>query len=65
MRMLVLGGLLGLTACGGGGTTGANYADPPPMAEIVATPTPTASPSESAEGEAAPVGNDHAETNAT
>jgi hypothetical protein len=32
--LLVLGG------CGGSTTT--NYADPPPMAEIVATPTPAA-----------------------
>lgn len=44
MRWLVLGGLLGLTACGGGGTTGTNYSDPPPMADIVATPTPSATP---------------------
>ena len=43
MRVLVLGGLLALTACGGGGTTGTNYSDAPPMAEIVATPTPRAS----------------------
>lgn len=38
-RMLVVGGLLGLSACGGGSTTGTNYSDPPPMAEIVATPS--------------------------
>ena len=45
MRVLVLAGLGMLSACGGGGTTGTNYSDPPPMAEIVATPTPKASPS--------------------
>lgn len=43
MRGLVLGGLLILAGCGGGGTTGTNYSDPPPMAEIVATPSPKAS----------------------
>ncbi|WP_448663811.1 hypothetical protein ACG3SL_03820 [Sphingomonas sp. CJ20] len=40
MRMVVVAGLIVLGGCGGGGTTGANYADAPPMAEIVATPTP-------------------------
>lgn len=45
MRVLVLGGLLALSACGGGGTTGTNYSDPPPQATIVATPSPAASPS--------------------
>lgn len=29
-----------LGACGGGGTTGTNYSDAPPVAEIVAMPTP-------------------------
>lgn len=43
MRVLVLGGLVILAGCGGGGTTGTNYSDPPPMAEIVATPSPKAS----------------------
>ncbi|WBY08232.1 hypothetical protein PIB19_01375 [Sphingomonas sp. 7/4-4] len=43
MRLLLVGGLLALTGCGGGGTTGTNYSDPPPMAEIVATPSPKAS----------------------
>ena len=44
MRLLVLGMLLALGGCGGGGTTGTNYADAPPMAEIVATPSPKPSP---------------------
>jgi hypothetical protein len=44
MRMLVLAGLVMLGGCGGGGTSGTNYSDPPPMAEIVATPSPKASP---------------------
>ncbi|HEX8302579.1 hypothetical protein [Sphingomonas sp.] len=52
MRVLVLGGLLMLAACGGGGTTGTNYAEAPPVAEIVATPSPR--PSETPETEAAP-----------
>ncbi len=43
MRVLLVGGLLALAGCGGGGTTGTNYSDPPPMAEIVATPSPKAS----------------------
>ncbi|MBB4839568.1 hypothetical protein HNP52_002637 [Sphingomonas kyeonggiensis] len=43
MRVLVVGGLLILAGCGGSGTTGTNYSDPPPMAEIVATPSPKAS----------------------
>ena len=43
MRLLLVGGLLALAGCGGGGTTGTNYSDPPPMAEIVATPSPKAS----------------------
>lgn len=42
MRVLVLGTLLILGGCGGGSTTGTNYSDPPPMAEIVATPSPKA-----------------------
>lgn len=45
MRVLVLGGLLVLAGCGGGGsTTGTNYSEPPPMAEIVATPSNAATP---------------------
>lgn len=43
MRVLVLGGLIVLGGCGGGGTSGTNYADAPPMAEIVGTPSPKAS----------------------
>lgn len=43
MRLLLVGGLLALASCGDGGTTGTNYSDPPPMAEIVATPSPKAS----------------------
>jgi hypothetical protein len=43
MRRLVLCGLVVLGGCGGSGTTGTNYSDPPPMAEIVATPSPKAS----------------------
>ena len=63
MRVLVLAGLVLLSGCGGGGTTGTNYSDPPPMAEIVATPSPKSSPTE----EAAPaniVENDAAAANA-
>ena len=62
MRVLVLAGLVMLSGCGGGGTTGTNYSDPPPMAEIVATPSPRATPTE----EAAPanvVENDAAASN--
>lgn len=44
MRMLMLAMLATvLSGCGGGGTTGTNYSDPPPEAEIVATPSPRAS----------------------
>ncbi len=44
MRVIVvMGGLVLLAGCGGGGTTGTNYSDPPPMATIVATPSPKAS----------------------
>ncbi len=50
MRLLILGALLALGGCGGGGTTGTNYSDAPPMAEIVGTPTPK--PSETATPEA-------------
>lgn len=52
MRLLLLVGVLGLSGCGGGGTTGTNYSDAPPMAEIVATPSPKAS--ETPEPEATP-----------
>lgn len=45
MRLAAIGGLILLGGCGGGSTTGTNYADPPPMAEIVATPSPKTSPS--------------------
>ena len=45
MRLLVLGALVALGGCGGGGTTGTNYSDAPPMAEIVGTPTPKPSAS--------------------
>ena len=45
MRLLVLGAVLALGGCGGGGTTGTNYSDAPPMAEIVGTPTPKPSAS--------------------
>lgn len=38
--MTGLGGLAMLSACGGGGTTGTNYSDAPPVATIVATPSP-------------------------
>lgn len=53
MRVLVLGGLLALGGCGGGGTTGTNYSDAPPVAEIVATPSPRASETPAPEPEAA------------
>jgi hypothetical protein len=55
MRLLLLVGVLVLSGCGGGGTTGTNYSDTPPMAEIVATPSPKASETPEAEVEAAPV----------
>ena len=69
MRVLVLAGLGLLSGCGGGGTTGTNYSDPPPMAEIVATPSPKASPTEESASanvvdEAAPVANDEEPANA-
>ncbi|WP_213982461.1 hypothetical protein [Sphingomonas sp. dw_22] len=48
MRMLVLAGLVMLGGCGGGGRAGTNYSDPPPMAEIVATPSPRSMPAEDA-----------------
>lgn len=44
MRVLVLAGLGLLSGCSGGGTAGTNYSDPPPMAEIIATPSPKARP---------------------
>ena len=53
MRLLVLGALLALGGCGGGGTTGTNYSDAPPMAEIVATPTPKPSETPAPEAEIA------------
>lgn len=62
-RIVALGGLTVLAACGSGSTSGTNYSEPPPMAEIVATPSPT--PSSSATPEAAeparPVLNETAE----
>ena len=42
MRLLALCALTVVGGCGGG-TSGTNYSDPPPMAEIVSTPTPAAS----------------------
>ena len=53
MRLLVLGAVLALGGCGGGGTTGTNYSDAPPMAEIVGTPTPRPSETPTPEPEAA------------
>jgi hypothetical protein len=44
MRLLLVGVLLALSGCGGGGTTGTNYSEAPPMAEIVGTPTPKTTP---------------------
>ena len=44
MRFGVLGALIVLGGCGGGGTSGTNYSDPPPEAEIVATPSPRPAP---------------------
>ncbi len=39
MRAVAVSVLILLAGCGGdGGTTGTNYSDPPPVAEIVATP---------------------------
>jgi hypothetical protein len=51
MRVLLAAGLLMLSGCGGGSTTGTNYSEPPPMATIVATPTPAPSASPTAEPE--------------
>jgi len=53
MRLLLVGGLLALAGCGGGGTTGTNYSDAPPMAEIVATPSPKPSETPTPEATAA------------
>ncbi|MES2989543.1 MAG: hypothetical protein V4808_16735 [Pseudomonadota bacterium] len=53
MRAIIaLGGLVMLAACGGGGTTGTNYADAPPVADIVETPSPRASETPTPEAEA-------------
>ena len=60
MRYGVMVGLLLLCGCGGGGTSGTNYSDAPPMAEIVATPSPRASAAPIAP-EADPVANDAAQ----
>ena len=60
MRLLVLGGLLALAGCGGGGTTGTNYSDPPPMAEIVATPSPKPSETPTPEAGTTEVAADNA-----
>ncbi len=55
MRMVIgLGGMLLLAACGGGGTTGTNYSEAPPVAEIVATPSPKPSATPTPEAEAEP-----------
>lgn len=69
MRVLVVAGLGLLSGCGGGGTTGTNYSDPPPMAEIVATPSPKASPTEESAAanvveDATPIANDEEPANA-
>jgi hypothetical protein len=59
MRVLLVAGLLMLSGCGGGGsTTGTNYSEAPPMATIVATPTPAPSATPAAEPDAAADGND-------
>lgn len=52
MRFRVVTAALLLAGCGSGGTTGTNYSDAPPVAEIVATPTaaPSATP-DAAQGE--------------
>ena len=61
MRLLLVGGLLALAGCGGGGTTGTNYSDPPPMAEIVATPSPRPSETPEAAATEEPVPDNAAE----
>lgn len=60
MRLLLLGGMLALSGCGGGGTTGTNYSDAPPMAEIVATPSPKPSETPEPVEEASVAANDSA-----
>ena len=63
--VIVVGGLLALTGCGsGGGTTGTNYSDTPPVAEIVATPTPKPSETATPEPEATPEETGNAADNA-
>ena len=64
MRVTLVAGLLMLAGCGGGSTTGTNYSEPPPMATIVATPTPAPSASATPEPEAAATPEPAAEANA-
>ena len=60
--------MLALGGCGGGGTTGTNYSDAPPMAEIVGTPAPkpsaTPTPDEAVAGDNASTDNAVATENA-